>query len=457
MPPRGEKARGEKDQTMNEAAPAPAHDALGTPSPASRIKPRRHHRGLFLGVVVVLIAGGGAAWWVTRNTAPVSYVTAPADRGAVSSTVSATGTVNPVVTVTVGSYVSGVIAQVLCDFNDTVTQGQVCARIDDRTFRTTVAQAQADLDLARAQMTKDQAGLDYARASYDRNLKMVQSNTVSQDAADLSKSTYAQAQAQLQVDQATIEQKRSALDAANISLDYTQIKSPVAGTVILRNVTAGQTVASSLTTPTLFLIAQDLTQMQVDVNVSESDIGQVKAGEDASFSVNAYPARIFTGTVKEVRQSPQSVQNVITYDVVVAVANADLALRPGMTASVKIVVDQRADVLRVPSKALRYQPSTVAAGAGRPTGAAQEAGATPTAGASAGADNPGTRGRVWVLRDGKPVAVYVRAGLDDGTNTEIVSGKLTAGDAVILGESSASRSGGSARAGGTSGALRFRP
>jgi HlyD family secretion protein len=393
-------------------------------------------------LVLVLIAGGGVAWWVTRGAAPVDYVTAVADRGAVTSAVSATGTVNPVLTVTVGSYVSGVIAQVMCDFNDTVTQGQVCARIDDRTFRTAVAQAQADLDLVRAQMTKDKAGLAYAQASYDRNVQMVKSNAVSQDAADLAKSTFDQAQAQLLVDQATIEQKQSALDAANISLDYTQIKSPVAGTVILRNVTAGQTVASSLTTPTLFLIAQDLTQMQVDVNVSESDIGQVRAGEDASFTVNAFPARIFTGKVKEVRQSPQSVQNVITYDVVVAVANADLALRPGMTASAKIVVDQRDDALRVPSKALRYQPSGVPSGAEHTGGAATVA-----------ADAPGTRGRVWGLRDGKPVPVSVRAGLDDGTNTEVLSGKLTAGDTVILGESSASRSGAS-RSGG---ALRFRP
>lgn len=433
---------------MNEAAKQPTVDTVAIPPPAAPPKPRRRS-GRYILALLVLIAGGGAAWWFTRSAAPVSYVTAPADRGAVTSTVSATGTVNPVVTVTVGSYVSGVIAQVLCDFNDTVTEGQVCARIDDRTFRTTVAQAQADLDLARAQMTKDQAGLDYARASYDRNLKMVQSNTVSQDAADLAKSTYAQAQAQLQVDQATIEQKQSALDAANISLDYTQIKSPVAGTVILRNVTAGQTVASSLTTPTLFLIAQDLTQMQVDVNVSESDIGQVKAGEEATFSVNAYPSRTFTGTVKEVRQSPQSVQNVITYDVVVSVANTDLALRPGMTASAKIVADQRADVLRVPSKALRYQPSTVPAATGRPAGAGQDTGT----GTSAAAEKPGTHGRVWVLRDGKLVAVFVRAGLDDGTNTEILSGKLAAGDTVILGESSA-RSGGSTRTGG---ALRFRP
>lgn len=438
---------------MTDTAERPASDPLSA-TPA-RPKVAAHRRWWRLvGLPLVLIAGGGAAWWFTRGTAPVDYVTAPADRGAVTSVVSATGTVNPVLTVTVGSYVSGVIADVMCDFNDTVTEGQVCAKIDDRPFSSAAAQAQADLDLARAQLTKDQAGLAYAQASYDRNLQMVKSNAVSQDAADLAKSTYDQAQAQLLVDQATIEQKQAALAASNISLDYTQIRSPVAGTVILRNVTAGQTVASSLTTPTLFLIAQDLTQMQVDVNVSESDIGQVKAGEDASFTVNAYPARTFSGKVREVRQSPQSVQNVITYDVVVAVANAELALRPGMTASAKIVLDQRADALRVASKALRYQPSGVTSWTDRSVGTGQDAATDGGgAGAGSGSEKSGTHSRVWVLREGKPVAVHIRTGLDDGTNTEVLSGKLTAGDAVILGESSA-RGGGSGQGGG---GLRFRP
>jgi HlyD family secretion protein len=259
---------------------------------------------------------------------------------------------------------------------------------------------------------------------------MAKTDTVSKDAVDLAKSTFNQAQAQVQVDQATIEQRQAALDAAKINLDYTEIKSPVSGTVILRNVTAGQTVASSLQTPTLFLIAQDLTQMEVDVNVSESDIGQVKPGETANFTVYAFPGRTFTGKVAQVRQAPQSVQNVITYDVVVDVANPDLALKPGMTASAQIVVDERTDALRVPSKALRYQPSTAAAV--RHGQRTQGNGSQVQA-----ADGARRGGRVFVLRDGQPVSVSVRTGLDDGTWTEITGGTLAAGDKLIVGESTA--------------------
>ncbi|WP_206615508.1 efflux RND transporter periplasmic adaptor subunit [Solirhodobacter olei] len=400
-------------------------------------KARRLGRWVF-GLLLIAVVAGAAFWWQTRPTTATTYLTQPADRGAVARTISATGTVNPVLTVTVGSYVSGVIEQVLCDFNDSVTQGQVCARIDDRAYRSAVAQAHANLDLARAQLAKDQAGLEYAKASYDRNVQMVKSNTVSRDAADLAKSTYDQAQAQIQVDQATIEQRQAALDAANIDLDYTQIKSPVAGTVILRNVTAGQTVAASLQTPTLFLIAQDLRRMQVDVNVSESDIGQVKPGEAATFTVNAYPGRTFTGKVTQVRQSPQSVQNVITYDVTVAVANADLALKPGMTAAAHIVVDSRTDVLRVPSKALRYQPSAAA-----------------RASAGTGGTNAG-QGRIWVLRDDKPVPVSVRIGLDDGIWAEITGGQLAAGDKVILGEGSGAARRSGSRTSSPAGGFGFR-
>ncbi len=417
--------------------------------PVSNSATKRRHRGGWLGGLLLLAAAAGVAiWWQGRAAPAVSYLTQAVERGPVARKISATGTVNPVLTVTVGSYVSGVIAQVLCDFNDSVAQGQVCARIDDRTYRSNVAQAKAALDLAQAQLAKDQAGLAYAKANYDRNLQMVKSSTVSQDAADLAKSTYDQAVAQIQVDQATIEQRQAALDAAKIDLDYTQIKSPVAGTVILRNVTAGQTVAASLQTPTLFLIAQDLKQMQVDVNVSESDIGQVRQGEAASFTVNAYPGRTFTGTVNQVRQSPQSVQNVITYDVTVAVANPDLALKPGMTAAAQIVVDSRVDVLRVPSKALRYQPSTAAAGGAGANGGGTKG--TEAGGAAA-------RGRLWLLQDGKPVAVAVRVGLDDGTWAEITGGELAVGDQVILGEGSGKAARNGSRAASPSAGFGFRP
>jgi HlyD family secretion protein len=412
--------------------PAVASTSSAAPPPHPIVRRRRRWR-LPLTILLALGVIGGGAWLWMGRAAPVSYVTKAADRGAVTQTVDATGTVNPVLTVTVGSYVSGVISSVSCDFNDHVTKGQVCATIDDRSFKSAVAQAQADLDLSKAQLLKDQAGLAYAQITYDRNAQLAAKNAVTQDAVDQLKSALDAAKAQIAVDQATIEQKQAALGSANITLAYTKILSPVSGTVVSRNVTAGQTVASSLQTPILFLIAQDLTDMQVDVNVSESDIGAVKAGERVTFDVNAFPGREFTGTVTEVRQSPQSVQNVVTYDVIIGVKNNDLALKPGMTASARIVVAEATDALRVPSKALRYQPSS--------------------GGTRAKATGAGTRGHVYVLRDGRPALVNVQTGLDDGTYAAILSGTLAVGDAVIVGETT----GASAAARTGASGLRFRP
>ena len=312
----------------------------------------------------------------------ISYVTTPVDRGAVTKTVAATGTVNPVLTVTVGSYVSGVIQDVLCDFNAAVKKGQVCARIDARPFQSSVDQAQADLDVAKAQLQKDQANADYAKLSSDRNTKLASQAAVTQDVADSARSVYNQAVAQIAVDNATIEQKQAALDAAKINLAYTQILSPVDGTVVSRNVTAGQTVASSLQTPTLFLIAQDLASMEVDVNISESDIGAVKVGEKAVFNVDAFPGRSFGGVVAQVRVAPQSVQNVVTYDVIMHVANNDLALLRGMTASTQVTVDLRDDALRVPTQALRYRPPEFS---GSQRAKNRSAGTRPAQGAGEGA------------------------------------------------------------------------
>ena len=227
---------------------------------------------------------------------------------------------------------------------------------------------------------------------------------------DNAKSTYDQAQAQIAFDQATIQLRQASLDAAQVNLDYADIVSPVDGTVVSRNVTMGQTVAASFQTPTLFLIATDLTKMQVDANVSESDIGGIKLGNKATFTVDAYAKRTFEGTVSQVRQSPQTVQNVVTYDVVISANNSDLTLMPGMTAASRIVVDQRIDVIRVPNQALRYMPNGLA-GAGQ-SGQAQ----------------------IWVLRDGKPVSVPVVTGLDDDSFTEIVSGDVKPGDRIITAE-----------------------
>jgi HlyD family secretion protein len=381
-------------------------------APAQAGRRRRGRAWLAGGAGLALLAALFAAWWASSGGNGPHYTWAEVTRGTVARTVSATGTVNPVLTVIVGTYVSGVIQKLFCDYNTEVKEGQICAKIDPRPYQAVVDQDKANLDVARAQLEKDKASLQYAAVTYQRYAKLVAENSASRDAADNARSVYQQAVAQVALDQATIEQRQAQLAAAEVNLGYTDIVSPVNGIVVSRNVTMGQTVAASFQTPTLFLIATDVTKMQVDTNVSEGDIGGIKEGDPASFTVLAFPNRLFHGVVAQVRQSPQTVQNVVTYDVVVNVDNKDLALKPGMTASVQIVTDQRANVVRVPDQALRYAPAGMAV----------------------------RGGRVWLLRDGKPVVVPVVTGLDDDTNTEIVKGDVHPGDRVITGEQRAAAS-----------------
>jgi HlyD family secretion protein len=379
----------------------------------------RHGRSRFwliVGLASLLVAAiVSATWWSLAERGGAHYVTAQVTRGAVTRTVTATGTVNPELTIIVGSYVSGVIQEIYCDYNTKVKKGQVCAKIDARPYETLVAQAKANLQVGKAELQKDQANLAYTKINYDRNAQLIIPHAVSQDIFDQAKNAYEQAQAQIAFDQSTIQQQQAALDSAQVNLDYTNIISPVDGTVVSRSVTMGQTVAASFQTPTLFLIASDLRMMQVDTNVSESDIGGLKEGNPASFTVDAFPKRTFDGTVSQVRQSPQTVQNVVTFDVVVSVDNSSLALRPGMTAATRIVTDKRSDVIRVPSQALRYAPGGIAAGAA-PLG------------------TPNSQAKLWLLRDGKPVAASVETGLDDESFVEIVGGNLKLGDQVIVAE-----------------------
>jgi HlyD family secretion protein len=394
-----------------------------------------------IALIVVLILVAFGAWRFFSPPAPPQYVTAAVTRGAVTRAVTATGTVNPVVTVQVGSYVSGVITQVSCDYNTHVTKGQLCAQIDPRPYQTTVDQDQANLAAAGAQLEKDKTAAEYAQLTFTRNEDLGKRGLVPQDTVDQSKTSAEQARDQVQLDTTTVQQRQAALEAAQVNLGYTKIASPVDGTVIARNVTPGQTVAASFQTPTLFLIATDLTKMQVDTNVSESDIGNMHAGSKASFTVEAYPERNFNGTVSQVRQAPQTVQNVVTYDVVVSAENPDDALKPGMTATVRVTTESRDDVLRVPDQALRYAPGGAAATAGGEA-------ATPVG------DGAGDSGSVWVLRDGRPARVPVTVGLDDDANAEIVKGNLQPGDRVIVSEQQ--RTGGASRqAPGSTPRLRF--
>ncbi len=383
-------------------------------------------RWLLVSGVIVVAVGAGLAWRLLDKPAAPSYVTTPAAKGDVARTVVTTGSVNPVVTVQVGSYVSGPIKALYCDFNTKVKAGQLCAKIDPRTYEVALAQAKANLATARAQLAKDQAGLAYAKLNYERDRGLVARGVVSQETVDADKSAYEQAAAQVKLDEAAIAQRQAALEGAQVNLDYTDIVSPVDGIVISRNVDVGQTVAASFQTPTLFLIAKDLTKMQIDTNVSESDIGRVKVGDRATFRVEAYPKKAFEGRVREVRQAPITVQNVVTYDAVIGVDNPERLLLPGMTANAKIVTEERKNVLRVPQQALRFEPQGLPA-----------AGRTGTRSVRQGT-------RVWVLKNGQPVSVPVTVGLEDGTWAEITGGDLAVGDAVITDETAA-RSGSAKR------------
>jgi HlyD family secretion protein len=362
---------------------------------------------LAIGAIAIL----GIPWRFNAQS-PVEYATAPVTRGNVVTTIIASGTVNPVVTVEVGTYVSGTIQSLSCDYNTKVHKGQLCAKIDPKPYQVIVDEDQADLTTAKAQLAKDQANLVYTQLTQARDDTLLKENAISHDADDAARDANTQAHALVNLDIAQVADKAAVLKAAQINLDYTNIVSPVDGTVVSRNVTAGQTVAASFQTPTLFLIATDLTKMQVDTNVSESDIAGAVEGAIASFTVDAFPRRIFEGRVTQVRQAPISVQNVITYDAVITVPNPGFLLKPGMTATAKIDTSQSLNVIRVPSQALRFSPAGGAKlGFTDATKSAQRT--------------------VWVERSGNLVPIAVTVGLDDDTFAEIKSGNLKVGDQVI--------------------------
>jgi HlyD family secretion protein len=361
------------------------------------------------GVLAIALWG----YWRYDGSRASRYITAPADRGTIVHSVTATGTVNPVTVVQVGTYVSGPITSIYADFNTPVKAGQLLAKIDPRPFAAQVALSRAALANARAQLQKDEANLAYQKLSYERDQTLLKSAVISHDQLDNQWSVYNQAVAQLAVDRAAIQQQAAMLRTAELNLNYTNIVSPVDGTVVSRNVDQGQTVAASYQTPTLFLVAQDLTKMQADTNVSESDIGSVQIGQAVDFTVDAYNAKNFIGSVAQVRKAPITVQNVVTYDVVVSVPNPELLLMPGMTANITIITDRRDSVVRVPRRALAFSPHHRAS--------------------SAANIDRGWRGsRVWVDTAGKLRPVRITPGLDDGNYVEVVNGDIKPGDLVVV-------------------------
>jgi HlyD family secretion protein len=359
------------------------------------------------GGIVLLIGIVTWSWW-NDGAPPVQYKTASVDRGPITSIVTATGTVNPVVSVQVGSQVSGKIATLSADFNSVVRQGQVLAQIDQQPFKARVSQARAALKSAQGNLAKANNMAAQRKLERDRMATLLQQGFVAQSDLDLADTNHRDALAQVEVAQALVDQAEATVSSAELDLGYTTIYSPVNGIVISRNIDVGQTVVASFQTPTLFVIAQDLTRMQANANVSESDIGGVAEGTPAHFRVDAYPKQFFEGTVTQVRNAPISIQNVVTYDVVITVDNRELKLKPGMTANVTIVTAQKDDPLRVPNGALRFRMPNVPI------------------------DKKATR--VWVLdRNGRPRQVDVTTGIADSLSTEIVGGELREGDRVILG------------------------
>jgi len=389
----------------------PAHQELSAQRPTAMGR-----RFLILLVITVAAVVATAAWFHAQGRGAIpKYRFAVAEKGSLTATVSATGTLNPVITVQVGSQVSGQIKHLFADFNSQVKKDQLIARIDPDIFETKVNQAQADLEAAAATVLNQQALVERTRADVEnaraaqaggkaqtakaevavldakrdlvRKTELLRKGLIAQSDRDTSQATHDSAmaqtdanraqeqalaasvrsgeaqlrvaEAQLKTAEAQVRQKKAGLDQAQVDLDHTQIRAPVNGIVVSRNVDVGQTVAASLQAPTLFTIAEDLTRMQVDTNVDEADIGRIRPGQDATFTVDAFRGETFPGKVVQIRQAPQVLQNVITYDVVLSAQNRQLKLRPGMTANVRIVVDQKSSVLKVPNAALRFRPPGV--------------------------------------------------------------------------------------------------
>ncbi|HWC50430.1 MAG TPA: efflux RND transporter periplasmic adaptor subunit [Nitrospira sp.] len=398
--------------------PSSAHGEVftlpATPAP-DRSRSRRWTISIGLACVLGLVA---AAWyWWTSGGEPVHYKTATVDRGPITSVVTATGTVNPVVSVQVGSQVSGKIARLFADFNSNVTEGQILAQIDQQPFLARVRQARAAARSAKGNLEKAKNMAAQRRRERNRMAALRPQAFVSQADLDLAETNYRDAAAHTEVSQAQLDQAEAALASAELDLGYTTIYSPVNGIVVSRNVDVGQTVAATFQTPILFIIAQDLTKMEVNANVSESDIGGVSEGTRANFRVDAYPKQFFEGTVTQVRNAPISIQNVVTYDVVITVDNRDLKLKPGMTANVTIVTASKENPLRVPNSALRF----------RMPNASFEKKSTV----------------VWALdQEHAPHRVEVETGIADSLSTEIVGSQLQEGDRVIIGiETAEERSG----------------
>jgi HlyD family secretion protein len=401
-------------------------------------KPRRKLVvGIGVGAAILLIG----FFLIIRprlSRSEVRFDTVPIQRGKLVAKVTATGTLNALVTVQVGAQISGRINQLLVDFNSPVTKGQVIAKIDPQLFEAALQQARANFLEAQANLERAKVQALDAKRQWDRAVGLQKRGLVAQAEVDTAETNYLAAKAQVDVSQGALEVARAARDQAKINLDYTTIYSPINGVVISRNVDVGQTVASALQAPTLFTIAEDLQKMQVHTNVAEADVGRLAEKMVATFTVDAFQNEVFRGVIHEIRNAAQTVQNVVTYDAVIDVANPELKLRPGMTANVTVIYAEKDDVLKIPNAALRFKPGPeifallpkAASDEARPAARRTETG-RPAGGvgpdASAGAKV------VWVLGNPSLKRVQVQTGLSDGTVSELISSNLAEGDRVVVG------------------------
>ncbi|TMB19573.1 MAG: efflux RND transporter periplasmic adaptor subunit [Deltaproteobacteria bacterium] len=404
----------------------------------------RSRGGISLGklvLVAMLLAG------CDRRQAP-PYRTDAITRGPVSEVVNATGDVSAIVTVNVGSQVSGIVDRLYVDFNSVVKRAQLLASLDPRLFRAQFEKTEASLASAKANVQKAEAAYSDSLRIASRQQELLQQGLISQAELETTVATRDQNAAASSAAKASVLQAKADRDMAATNLAFTRIESPIDGIVVSRSVDVGQTVAAAFQAPTLFLIANDLTKMQILANIDEADVGKVHPGLEAKFTVDAYPGETFSGVIRDVRQAPTMIQNVVTYPAVIDAPNPDRKLRQGMTTSVTITTARKDDVLRVPNVALRWTPEDAALQEATPQrhGVPPQARTTSAAarGTRDGGQQPGRAGRIYKLENGKPVPVFVRVGFSDGQRTELIEG-LADGDRVIVGGGESRASGQSAR------------
>lgn len=371
-------------------------------------------------ILIIVFSGAGIIHYLMKNN--VTYETKKLKRCTITQVVEASGTINPVNTVSVGSTVSGLIESIYVDFNSQVKKGQLLAQIDPRTFQATVEQQRASVANAEANVARLQAVTEMARKTYVRYKNLYSKNFIAKSELDQAESDYLSNLAQVAAAKAQVTQSRASLSTAETNLGYTKIIAPVDGTIVSREIDVGQPVAASFQAPELFTIAQDLTKMQIEVSVSEADIGKVAVGQDVTYTLDGYQDSVFQGKVTQVRISPTTVSNVVTYTVIVNVNNEDLKLIPGMTANVSIITDKSENVLCAPSLALKYNPNT-----------------------------DGTRYKtqgIWVLeKNNKPKRVEIQTGASNDSKVEVISDELKEGDKIITGSSNVKKSSQNSRRG----------